>query len=380
MSNRTRKKKKSIWRSTFYRVYFALVALALVGIAIGTLWLQGVLADYESAQPKYVAGEVARLFEDADYDAIYPLDTSASQFTGGDRALYVDNLKQLTQGRDVAWTPAFSADKDERRYNVTLDGERFANFTLVPSGQVTRKGNRLWQLGSVTTLVELQTPEPTPSPTPEPQEQYLCVVTAPKGYAVKLDGVALSAENAQTSQKPMYEDGFLPAGVPSPVMVEYQYTSLNPEPALEATDETGAPAAVNPVADRERTWLCPMRSDENYAQQYGKAAIALGRQVAKFINKDASKRGIRRVCAANSPADTLFDNLSNRYTTPHTGISFRDETVSDVYVLTPNCFTCRVSFDTVLRTEKGDAVYPTAYTFCVIKDGEDGKLYNLQID
>ena len=130
----SRKKKKSIWRSTFYRVYFALVALALVAIVIGTLWLRGVLKDYESAQPKYVAGDVGRLFENADYEAIYNVDTSAAQFEG-DEALYLDNLRQLTDGKRVEWTPAFSANKDERKYNVNLDGERFATFTLVPSGQ-----------------------------------------------------------------------------------------------------------------------------------------------------------------------------------------------------------------------------------------------------
>ena len=59
----SRKKRKSIWKSTFYRVYFALVALALVAIAVGTVWLRGVLRDYESAQPKYVAEDVGKLFE-----------------------------------------------------------------------------------------------------------------------------------------------------------------------------------------------------------------------------------------------------------------------------------------------------------------------------
>ena len=76
----SRKKKKSIWRSTFCRVYFALVALALVAIAVGTVWLRGVLKDYESAQPKYVAEDVGQLFKNADYEAIYNYDTSAGQF------------------------------------------------------------------------------------------------------------------------------------------------------------------------------------------------------------------------------------------------------------------------------------------------------------
>jgi len=379
----SRKKKKSIWRSTFYRVYFALVALALVAIVIGTLWLRGVLADYETAQPKYVAQDVAKLFENADYETIYGLDTSAAQFEG-DRALYLENLNRLARGRRVEWTAAFSANRDERKYNVTLDGERFATFTLVPSGRTTAKGNTIWELGSVTTLVEVQqaTPEPEPEATPEPEEPaevFTCRITAPKGYAVTVDGETLSTDNATTSEKALFEADFLPPGVTNPALVEYLYDAATPNPEIQAADETGAPIPVEAVEGRELTWSCALKSDETYAQQYGDAAISLAKQVAKFMNKDARKKAIERACAKGSPAETIFDNLSNTYATPHNGISFKDEAVSEFYVLADDCFTCRVSFDTVLRTEKGDAVYPTAYTFCVIKEGDAGKLWNIKV-
>ena len=377
-----RRKKKSILRSTFYRVYFAVVILVLVGIAIGTVWLRGVLADYESAQPKYVAEEVARMFENADYDAIYALDTSAAQFSGSDKALYVDTLKELAQGKEVAWSDAFSSNPDERKYNVTLDGERVATFTLVPSGERTPKGNRLWKLGSVTTLVALQqaTPEPTPEPTPEiPEEAWLCRITAPAGYTVTVDGETLSSENAQTSEKQLFEAGFLPDTVPNPTMIEYLYNSPTQTPEIHAMDESGAETAVTAVPDRELTWTCSLKEDEVYRSQYGDAAISLAKQVAKFINKDAKKKAIQKICAKGSPAEEIFENLSNRYTTPHTGISFRDERVSEFYNLSDDCFTCHVDFEVVLKTEKGDSVYPTSYTFCVIRQDGKGWLYNLQI-
>ena len=380
----SRKKRKSIWNSTFYRVYFALVALALVAIAVGTVWLRGVLRDYESAQPKYVAEDVGKLFENADYEAIYNVDTSAAQFEG-DEALYLDNLRELAAGRRVEWTPAFSANKDERKYNVNLDGERFATFTLVPSGQTTEKGNTLWKLGYVTTLVQLKqatpTPEPEPEATPEPEPavKYTCRITAPAGYSVTVDGEALSADNATTTEKALFEADFLPPGVKNPALVEYLYDAASETPKVEASDETGAPVAVEAVEGKELTWSCPMKSDEAYSEQYGSAAIALAKQVAKFMNKDAKKKAIERVCARNSPAESIFDNLNNTYATPHTGISFKDEAVSEFYVMADDCFTCRVSFDTVLRTEKGNAVYPTAYTFCVIKEGDAGKLWNIKV-
>ena len=379
----SRKKRKSIWKSTFYRVYFALVALALVAIALGTLWLRGVLRDYESAQPKYVAEDVGKLFENADYEAIYNVDTSAAQFAGGDETLYLDNLKQLTAGKRVEWTPAFSADKNERKYNVNLDGERFATFTLVPSGQTTARGNTLWKLGSVTTLVQLQqatpTPEPVATPEPEPAVRYTCRITVPEGYSVTVDGETLTADNATTEEKALFEADFLPPGVKNPVLVEYLYDAATETPQVAVTDETGAPMTLEAVEGKDLTWSCPMKSDEAYSAQYGSAAIALAKQVAKFMNKDARKRAIERVCAKNSPAESIFDNLSNAYATPHNGISFKNEAVSEFYVMADDCFTCRVSFDTVLKTEKGDAVYPTAYTFCVIKEGDAGRLWNIKV-
>ena len=135
-----KKKKKSILQSTFYRVYFALVVLALVCIALGTAWLRGVLRDYESAQPVHVAKDVARLFETSDYGAIYGMDTSAAAIAEGDESIYLQSMRELTAGRDVEWTESFSADPDERNYAVTLDGERFASFTLVPSGRRSARG------------------------------------------------------------------------------------------------------------------------------------------------------------------------------------------------------------------------------------------------
>lgn len=378
------RRKKKILDYTFYRVYFVAVAVALIVIAVGTAWLMGLLRDYESAQPKYVAQEVARLFEDSDFERIYATDTSAAQFTGEDKALYLDELGALAQGKTVAWSETFSADPDARNYNVTLDGERFATFTLVPSGETTPRGNRLWKLGYVTTLVELQqaAPEPEATPTEDqtqaPQQAYLCRITAPADYTVTADGVTLSPENAQTSEKNLFEASFLPEGVTNPPMTEYLYDSPTDAPELRATDADGAEVAAV-AGDRPLTWSFPMKEDESYRAQYGDAALSLARQVAKFISGDARKKSIQRICAKGSPAEAIFDNLFNKYTTPHDGISFRNEQVSEFYALSEDCFTCHVSFDVVLDTKKGESVDSTAYTFCVIRKEGKGELYNLVI-
>lgn len=374
-----KKKKKSIWKSRFYRVYFALVAVALVGIAAGTVWLRGLLRDYEAAQPVHVAKEVAALFENADYDALYAVDTAAPALSGGDKAFYVKSLTELTRGGDVAWSEAFSASEDERKYSVTLNGERFATFTLVPSGQTDRRGNRLWTLGGVTTAVTLREPDPEPEPeaTAEPEKTWQCHLTAPEGYAIAVDGEPLDLEGAKVGEKALFEDGFLPVGVPNPVIVEYQFAATSVTPAITAADDTGAAATVNLSADKALTWEVPLREEAGYRDQFTGAALALGKRVAKFISRDSGKQAIQKICAPGSPAETIFENLSNTFTTPHTGVDIRNEAASQFYKLSDDCFTCHVTFDYVLYTKDGERVYPTAYTFCVIQQDGKGWLYNM---
>lgn len=376
----TKRKKKSIWRSLFYRIYFAVVGVLLIAILVGTIWLRGVLADYESAQPVYVAEDVAKLFEDGDFERIYEEDTSAAQFTGSDRALYIQSMREIAAGKTVEWSETFSSKEDERRYAVTLDGDRFATFTLVPSGETTSRGNRLWTLDSVTTLVTLkEAEEPEPEEPEAPPERYECRVTVPSGSRVTVDGEVLSERNAQVNPGFLFEDGFLPEGIENPMMTGYVFSTENATPDIAVTNADGEAMRLTADPERERTWSCGPQENEEIHLKYGDAALSLGRRIAKFMSKDGSKKSIMKLCLGGSPAREIFDNLSNKYATPHKGVSFRNESVTECYRFSDECFTCRVSFDYVLDTTDGERVFPTAYTFCVVsKDGKSG-LYNLQI-
>ena len=371
------KKKKSILKSRFYQIYFGALALALILIVVGTVWLNGLLRDYESAQPVYVAQQVARLFEDKDFENIYALDTSAGEIAEGDRDFYVESMRDIASGKSVEWTEGFSTDEDERKYNVSLDGERFASFTLVPSGQETPRGNRLWTLGSVTTNVALAEPAPAeeelPEATPVPTGATV-KVSAPQGYSVTVDGVLLTAENAGAVQSPLFDDGFLPQGVASPVMVAYTYVAEGDAPQIAVTDETGA--AVQPTQAEDGSWSCPFKENEEYKAQFSQAAYALAQRIARYTSKDGGRDGILAKCAKDSPARTVFNNLSNQYATPHSDIAFQNEVVDQFYLLSDGCFTCHVSFDYLLKTSKGVMTFPTAYTFCIVRQGGGG-LYNL---
>ena len=366
-----RKKKKGLLSSRFYRIYFVVVAVALVAIVIGLVWLNGAVADYEVAQPVHAAEEVAALFEEGDWDRIYDLDTSSKDISDGDRALYVERLTELTDDGDIAWSPAFSSNPDEVKYTVTLEDDKLATFTLVPSGQTTSHGNRLWKLGSITTHVAVEGTEAAGDLSVAPYR-----VKAPEGYTVTVNGRELTAEDAIATGEAIFQADFLPEGVTAPTMTEYAFFSEEGEPVLSAKDASGKEATVEP--DGDSRWVCNLKEDEDFKNQFSSAIVALAERVAKYTVKDLSRNGIMKDVASESPAESVLKKFSNDWAPPHKTATVTDAKVTDFHVLSDDCFTCHVEFTFTLRTRRGnDYVYPTSYTFCVVKRKGAGKLYNI---
>ena len=372
-----KKKRKNglrgLWESRFYRVYFIAVSVALLAIAIGLIWLRGVVRDYETAQPVHAAKVVAELFERGDYESLFAFDTSAQDAYNGDEAFYVDSLNQLTQGKAIGWREAFSSNPDEKKYAVTLDGDRFASFTLVPSGETTAHGNPLWQLGSVTTNVAVQEAEQPAQVLGDPESGVYSTFTVPTGYTVTVDGATMTEQNAIRTDIPFLPEGFLPSGLEGPTMVEYACYAGD-SPAISVTDETGA--AVEAVATADHAWRCEPRENEQMREQFSEAIIKLGERIAKYTVDDLSRERIGY--APDSPAETILKKFSNSWAPSHKSTRVVNPKVSDFYVISDDCFTCHVSFDFVLTSKReNDYTYPTSYTLCIIKRKGSGALYNI---
>ena len=282
-------------------------------------------------------------------------------------------MTELTDDGDIAWSQAFSSNPDEMKYTVTLDGDKLATFTLVPSGQTTGHGNRLWKLGTIATHVAVEGTEAAAAGdlTVAPYR-----VKAPTGYTVSVNGRELTDADAVSTGEAIFQADFLPEGINPPTMTEYAFFSDEGEPELSAKDASGKDAALQP--DGDNRWVCPLQEDAGFASQYSDAIIALAERVAKYTVKDLSRNGIMKDVASESPAETILKKFSNDWAPPHKTATVTDAKVTDFYVLGDDCFTCHVEFTFTLRTRRGnDYVYPTSYTFCVVKRKGAGKLYNI---
>lgn len=360
-----------LFDSWFYRIYFPLVALAVVGILIGCHYLRGFAADYEAAQPVHVADQVGQRFLDADYDGLYDLDTSAQAVSGGDRAFYVQSLRDVTAGGVIEWSEGIASGTDELQYVVTLNGSRFATFTLVPSGETTAHGNALWRLGTVTTHVALKEEEPVVAP-----DQAPCRIQAPAGYAVTVDGRPLTDADAIRTGIAMYLDGFLPSGETAPTLTEYGFTPENTPPAIAVADPEGREAQVR--EDSENIWYCAPRADEEIRRRFEEDIVRLAQRVAKYTTADLSSSALMADVVDDSPAEATLKAFKNDWAPSHKSERFENVAVTDFCVLSDACITCRVTFDYILTSRReNDYPYETAYTLCLLRKGDEIRLYNL---
>lgn len=371
-----RSHRRSILRSRFYQVYFLLVILCVLGIALGARYLNGVLEDYESAQPKYVAQQAARLFERGDYEAIFGLDTSMRDVPEEDRAYYIGQLQALAAGREVSWSEAYSGNEDERRYRVSLDGEKFAEFTLVPSGAQTKRGSRLWTLGSVTTFVRIEEPQiAEPEPTPVPT--IACSITVPSSFTVTADGRTLDANDVVEDGIPIVPAGMLPSDVTAPAMVRYAFPSESGAPDIRVTDWQGN--AQTPVQDGEYSWRCELPQNPELEALYGESALEVAKRIAKYSTREASQDSVLKKCAKGSPAYESIKSFDSSLGKKPKSSTFENVVVSDFYLYSEDCFSCRVSFDYIPRFGKESKTYPTAYTLYFVRQGDSGKLYSFSL-
>ena len=375
-----RRKKKSIFRSTFYRIYFAVVLLCILGIIFGTRYLDVILADYESSQPVHTARLVAQLFENADYETIYTLDSSVSDETGIDQAYYAETMRSIASGKAISWNEIYSSSDDIRKYSVSLDGETLADFSLVPSGRETEHGNRIWALSSIASHVTIAQTEPEPTPTPQPvqMEMFTCTVTVPETCSVEVNGKQLDANNVVTAGIPTFSAGLLPEGVASPTMIQYAFLSENTAPEIRVTNAAGEIQTLERTSETD--WTSPLPQAPELQTEFEEHVLKVAKRISSYSAKDATEASVLQYCAKNSPARESIKNFDNTWGTRHNGATFENVKTYDYYQYSGDCFSCKVSFDYVATFGKSTVkTYPTTYTLYFIREGDTGKLYSFTL-
>ena len=363
-----RKKRRSLLQllreSWFYRIYFGVLALCAVALVIGLVVLSGVLEEYEQTRPVHSAEEVLEIINRRDWTHLQEIDESAKRLRHETPEQYVQYMDALTAGEAFTLKSVLSIHEDEQKYNVLMDGKKFAEMTFVNSGETTSHNFEKWKLDVLTT-------------TAFDSDQY--TITVPSDFTVFVNGAALTQEDVLESGISCGVEDNLPDGVAAPVLTRYGVNmSFGEIENLSATDANGNAREL--TQDDERSWSCGLAYDDSLRAQCEESVVTWGRRLAAYTTGDYSKSDLSGACVNPSPARTFIRNMENQWAASHSGYDFENIETYDYYPYSDSCFSCKISFDYIVHYKAADKTYPTKYTLYFAKDGGKFKLYSFTMD
>ncbi len=220
----------------FYVIYAAFVLLAVAGIAWACSFVNTLLTEYESVQPKYVAEQVfTEHFKNVEISELLNLaDSDFAEFETKESV--IAHLTEKIMSGEITYSESLKTSTGEQTYNVYSDGKRFATFSLAAEGESTEHGFRYYVLKDKKLVFEL------------PDSSYLFVL--PDRYTLYVNGIAVSDKYKTGNSTPT--DAYKITGGKSGVnYVEYSVGGFLTQPTFSVKDESGADASYYWDEERE---------------------------------------------------------------------------------------------------------------------------------
>ncbi len=225
-SYRKRKQRRSF--PFFYAIYGVLVTAAIVAIFCVCGYVNTLLSEYETVQPKYKAEEVfEEYFKNPDISELMTLaDGDFAEFET--RENVTAHLAEQITGGVITYAETLKKGDGERIYAVYSDGKRFATFSLVEGEESTEHGFKYFTLGTRELQLTL------------PDNEYIFML--PERYTLYVNGIAVS-EKYRTEKNADTDAYALSEGKAGVRYVEYSVGGFLTTPEFEVKNEQGKLAA-----------------------------------------------------------------------------------------------------------------------------------------
>lgn len=340
----------------FYVIYLICVAAALAVILIACAVVRGLLAEYEDAQPKYVAAEAFetyfapinydRLLTEARYDAGFASDEAVREYLEGEIG-----------EAELTWSVGSAGDQADVKYIVKAGRKQIGSIGLTAAPETTKHGFQSYVLS----YVELDLrPEAIPG--------GVLTFTAPADYIVTLDGVALTAEQRTDSYLDPNALKHYPKGVSGIEYAVYTLPDLKTLPQeISVTNPFGGKSEVTFDRENSAYFAGPAYSQE-LADEHSKFVINAVEGYAAYMNR-APGSSLAKI-------QQYFDRTSDLYKAMQlAGLDlyinrapyrneFTDLEIGEFYAHSEDIFSCHISFTQVLlRTNQKDLDAIDMYVF-----------------
>ena len=326
---RTAKKKLPL----FYKIYFVALALALVAAVIFIWWLNGFLEDYEEAQPKHVADAIfEKYYKSGDFSLLAEKCAESNPFESAEAVGAY--LRENYAGAEMSCTTGASKN-GAPTYIVKVGDYKISSFTLKEREDKTSRGWETYEEGDFEVYYDTAK----------------LTVIAPTGYAVEIDGTALTdsfiAERGILS--PEAEANLLPEGVEGVTYVKYTVEGLLEDPQIKATSPEGRVAPVT-YEEKDGAYHAYPLFDEALEAQLSEYVVEAVSQYALMMSDDQYWGNVSQYF---DPESAIYDDAQDvsQYTwfqLDHDSASIRDSSASQFLRYGEDVFSCRVKFTEVL--------------------------------
>lgn len=305
--------------STFYKIYFSLLAVFFVLLFAGAIILNVWLGQYNKGIPETVSEQFfADNFVSINTDNIIAMSgITASEFeTVDDLKAYLTDLL----GKDTLTYTSISTGSDNgtKKYIIKSGEYKIASFTLKADGKNDYYPDTL----------ELHLPHTA-------VKEYKILDTS----TLSLNGIPVSEKYIVSTENHISGD-FLPDSVATPKWATYSIPDLTVTPEATVTDRNGnSPALVE--ADGV---LCEeIIYDEPESAVVDRLVLA-AKQYAICMQNDASKASVAKYLKKGTDLYSSFMSAENMFVWNHSGYSFENEKVSEFFRYDENTVSCRISF------------------------------------
>ena len=337
--------KKRVRLSRVWCVYAVVTAAAVLSVVIFLQVVKSRLAEYEDAQPKYVAEEVFdRYFRPIDYEKL--LADARYDASGANESEIAEYLREEIGDSELTCSMGLSGAPGETRYLVKAGEKQLASIVLKVSDQKTAHGFDTYEFSYLT--LHLNTDEPQPECLP-------VTVEAPASCLIAVDGAPISEEFFVSEYLKTDAMEFYP---PEIAGVEYAVYVLEPQKdhtfEIAVTDAQGQPVEVN-FDEASNTYTAGLPYSGELEEEYAEFVIEAMQGYSQYIQASASVSlgSIKPYFDTESEAyaDVVAVGGDRWMVKEWSGVEFKDLTIGEFYAYTPEIFSCHISFTQVLHRD-----------------------------
>ncbi len=343
-----RNMKKSF--SKFYLIYFSCLVVVILAITVALGILSQRLAEYESAQPKYVAATVfAKYFEPTvDYSALL----ADAKYSAGDATVaeITDHLTKVISNGKLSYSLGSASAENAATYIVKAGKVKIAAINLVLSDETTDHGYETYKFDSIELFVSTKTDTTELPPDTEPVEKFTVTVHVPEGYSVMIGETVLTEAGIVDYFKNKDVIKNLPSDIEGVDYCTYRAIYEESWPGVVTVmDENGNELECTKDEDT-LTYTAGVSYSEKLKEELGTFVTDAITGYAAYMQADKS---FSKIKGYFDPETELYDSIEKAgkdlwMVMDHDSYEFTDVKVGEFFALSETVVTCHISFNHLL--------------------------------